>query len=198
MLVGSAATGGVAHGDDVDLNLVVADGRKYSTNLLAGLLNRKYSIRYHQATGMKRKDHYLIPPVMCINIIWEESQVAPFIRQDGQVAYEVFTGRVLHGREYHRWMLSANGWLSGYFPQMLKGMRPAGETRDVGGGNNGTRPLERVSRSTLFAFQHLTRLYMSRRPKDIEHMEHWEQLKQPYGLFDRPEMEDELWGVTGR
>ncbi len=190
MLVGSVATGGLCEGDDLDLNLVVEDGRKYSTNLIGGLLNRKYSFRYRNQLVREREGHYLVPMVVCLNIIWEESQVLPLARQDEQVAYELFSGEVLHGPEFHRHMLAQNPWLRDYFPQMYD---DAVGHHGRPGPRGAARPgiVERLSRGTLFAFDRLVRLYLSRRPATVERMEYWDDLKHPYGLYHLPGVDDE-------
>jgi predicted nucleotidyltransferase len=192
LLVGSAATGGVTKGDDLDLNIVVADGKKYTTNVLGGMLNRKYSMRYGKLLGLEPTHHYMIPMVVCLNIIWEESQVIPFRRQDEQVAYELFSGSVLHGRGFFDRMLEANGWIRGFYPQMYNGV-PKGRGREMPQAQNGTRRVglvERIARGGLFSFDRAVRMYLSRQRDTIKVMEYWDDLKQPYGLYDLPGSEN--------
>jgi hypothetical protein len=189
MLVGSVATGGLCQGDDLDLNIVVEDGRKYSTNVIGSLLNRKYSYRHKDALAMEREGHYLVPMVVCLNIIWEESQVMPLSRRDEQVAYELFSSDVLHGKDYYHRMLATNGWLRDYFPQMYNGVSSKAEVlRPVGNGRVGM--MERLSRGGLFAFERLVRMYLSRQEGTVERMDHWDRLKHPYGLYHLPGREE--------
>lgn len=196
MLVGSVATGGLCEGDDLDLNLVVEDGRKYSTNLIGGLLNRKYSFRYRNQLVREREGHYIIPMVVCLNIIWEESQVSPLARQDEQVAYELFSGEVLHGEEFHRYMLARNAWLRHFYPQMYdEAVGSPGHPGPRGAVRVGV--MERLSRGTLFAFDRLVRLYLTRRPSAVERMEYWDDLKHPYGLYHLPGVDDEPYRRDG-
>jgi hypothetical protein len=189
MLVGSTATGGVCKGDDLDLNLIVANGRKYTTHMIGSLLNRKYSLRYGQDLGVERTAHYRIPMAICLNIVWEESQVMPFQRQDEQVAYELFSSEVLHGEDYFQDMLRSNQWLQGYFPQMFNGSAidaTPGLAKLKTNGNGSVGFMERLSRGTLFNFERVVRMYLSRRGNAIQEMDYYEELKQPYGLYDLP------------
>lgn len=190
MLVGSVATGGLCQGDDLDLNVVVEDGRKYSTNVIGSLLNRKYSYRFRKVLGMQREGHYLVPMVVCLNIIWEESQVHPLVRQDEQVAYEVYSSDVLYGREYFDRMIQSNEWMMDHFPQMYYGTDPEAVPHvPSSGGRVGL--LERISRGGLFSFERVVRMYLSRRESDVEMMDHYHRLKHPYGLYHRPGEEEE-------
>jgi hypothetical protein len=189
MLVGSVATGGLCMGDDLDLNVVVENGRKYSTNVIGSLINRKYSYRHSKELEMEKEGHYLVPMVVCLNIIWEESQVLPLARQDEQVAYELFSADVLYGQEYFDGMLASNDWLRGHFPQMYDAMGPTtGALRPTGNGRVGL--MEAVSRRGLFAFERLVRMYLSKREGTVERMDHYDQLKHPYGLYHVPGREE--------
>jgi hypothetical protein len=138
---------------------------------------------------MEREGHYLVPMVVCLNIIWEESQVMPFVRRDEQMAYELFSAEVLHGEEFYNAMLASNDWLRGYFPQAYYGA--AGEAGSLSPASAG-RPglVERVSRTGLFAFERLVRMYLSRKPGTVERMDYWEDLKEPYGLYHVPGVHD--------
>jgi hypothetical protein len=189
MLVGSVATGGLCMGDDLDLNLVVEDGRKYSTNVIGSLLNRKYSYRHSRDLEMELEGHYLVPMVVCLNIIWEESQVMPLARQDEQVAYELFSADVLYGNEFFDRMLASNDWMRGHFPQMYTSLSPTVETLTPS--DNGRIGLmEAVSKRGLFAFERLVRMYLSKRKGTVERMDHYDQLKHPYGLYHVPGREE--------
>ncbi len=189
MLVGSVATGGLCAGDDLDLNLVVADGRKYSTNVIGSLLNRKYSFRFRRALSMEREGHYLVPMVVCLNIIWEESQVHPLARQDEQVAYELYSADVLYGQNYFDDMLTSNGWIRDHFPQMYEGLQADGP-RPRAKGNERAGFFERLSRGGLFSFERVVRMYLSRREGEVEMMDHYDDLKHPYGLYHLPGREE--------
>jgi hypothetical protein len=192
MLVGSVATGGLCVGDDLDLNLVVEDGRKYSTNVIGSLLNKKYSLRHSRDLEMEKEGHYLIPMVVCLNIIWEESQVMPLARQDEQVAYELYSADVLYGRDYYDRMLTSNEWLRDHFPQMYDPLEPSVEALEPSG-NGRTGLIEAVSRRGLFAFERLVRMYMSKRPSTLERMDHYDSLKHPYGLYHIPGREEKRY-----
>ncbi|UCC92748.1 MAG: hypothetical protein JSW25_08805 [Thermoplasmata archaeon] len=189
MLVGSVATGGLCLGDDLDLNVVVEDGRKYSTNVIGSLINRKYSYRHGKALEMEKEGHYLVPMVVCLNIIWEESQVMPLARQDEQVAYEIYSADVLYGQDYYDRMLTSNEWLRDHFPQMYDAKGGYAEAIEPTG-NGRAKLLEVVSRRGLFAFERMVRMYLSKRPGVVERMDHYDRLKHPYGLYHVPGREE--------
>jgi hypothetical protein len=192
MLVGSVATGGLRKGDDLDLNLVVEDGRKYTTNIIGSMLNRKYSLQYGRELGLKPTHHYLIPMVVCLNIIWEESQARPLERQDVQVAHEIYSANVLYGEAYFEGLLKDNEWLRGFFPQLYEsGPRKAGTSpKTAANVNTRTGIIERVVRAGLFNFDRVVRVYLSKKHGTLASMDYYEDIKRPYGLYDVPGTEN--------
>jgi predicted nucleotidyltransferase len=194
MVTGSAATGGFCEEDDIDLNFIVEDGTKYSSYLLAVLLSSKYSMRY----GRRFKSRFIagVPKVICVNVVWEASQVKPFVRQDGQVAYELLNSKVLYNPEFFESTVRQNKWLAEWFPQIYsRDYRNGGNGNGVngnGGGNgNGRRGspklVEGFSRGMLFSFYHLVRMLRANGSSDKARMEYVERAKYPYGIFHRPE-----------
>lgn len=112
MISGSMASGGLGEGDDIDFDIVVDDGYKYSSYLLALLLSGKYSLKY----GKQFWRHYVI----CISVIWEHHQVLPFLRNDGQMAFELLNAKVVYNQQFFHYMLNQNRWLISYFPQLYQ------------------------------------------------------------------------------
>jgi hypothetical protein len=112
LLSGSMASEGLGYGDDIDLDIIVHDGFKYSSYLIALLLSLKYSLIYGK--------HFWKRYVICINIVWETHQVLPFIRNDGQLAFELLNTQVLYNPEFFYYMLTMNPWLNSYFPQLFR------------------------------------------------------------------------------
>jgi len=190
MLVGSAATGGLCEGDDLDLNIVVDDRRKFSTLLVGSMLNRKYALKYRSRLKYARSHHYLLPMFMCLNIVWEDREVRPFRRRDQQLAYELMSAKVLAGEDHFRGMLDANGWLRDIYPQMFEGGGP-GEGAMTSGpalaASHRVGPLEGLARRVMFGMERTVRILLSRQPGVLERMDYWEGMKRPYGIYDLPQ-----------
>jgi len=188
MLAGSAATGGLCQGDDLDLNLVVDDGRKYTTIAASTALNRVYALKHGTAIGFKPTDQYRLPIFMCLNIVWEDRETRPFRRRDEQMAYELFACEVLHGRERYRELLDDNAWLWRVFPQAFDGRGAPREAPPRPGARShapeGT--VERLARGALFGYDRVVRMYLGRRPEVLERAAYYERLKHPYGLYELP------------
>lgn len=195
MLVGSAATGGLCQGDDLDLNVVVDDGRKYTTLAMSTVLNRRYALSHGTEIGFDPPPPYRLPMFMCMNIIWEDREAHPFRRQDAQMAYELASAEVLHGHDYFESMLRSNPWVVEHFPQARNGgshsANRARPRRDVRRGGNPEGLVERVLRGALFGYDRVVRLYLSGRPGVLEQVDRYERLKRPYGLYDLPASGDD-------
>jgi hypothetical protein len=116
-LAGSMAAGGFMESDDVDFNLFVEDGTRYTTYLQAALLALEFSIRHRRRPTDAHSQRWLFPKLMSINVIWTDSDIRPFVRQDGAMALELFLSRPLMGETYFKNMLGCNPWLDDYFPQ---------------------------------------------------------------------------------
>jgi hypothetical protein len=190
MLVGSAATGGLCEGDDLDLNIVVDDRRKFSTLLVGSMLNRKYALKYRSRLKYARSHHYMLPMFMCLNIVWEDREVRPFRRQDRQMAYELMSAKVLAGEDHFKGMLDANGWLRDIYPQMFERRGSGGEvqaSRHARTAHPRSGPFEGLARRMMFGMERTVRIFLSRKPGVLERMDYWEGMKRPYGIYDLPE-----------
>jgi hypothetical protein len=182
MVGGSTSSNGLCRGEDLDFDIVVQDGQKYSTYLRSLYLGLKYSIRYRELT--KERYFWTIPKLICINVIWEVSQVAPFTRKDEQLAYEVFNCEVLHGRDFYDGMIRANPWIIEIFPQI--GVGHQGPSLPAGTASKGRSVRESMSRSVVFSLYRMVRLSRLFSPKRKERMDRAESVKYPYGMFDDP------------
>jgi predicted nucleotidyltransferase len=176
MTSGSMASGGLGEGDDIDLNIVVKDGFKYTSYLLAVLLSFKYSFKY----GKKFWRRYVI----CINVIWEEHQVKPFERKDMQIALELLNAKVLYNQKFFDEMLTHNTWFTLWFPQIKE--RKHGDKTPDPPSETSKRLLplitETISRKILFFFAKIMILSLFRDHNVMERM----QVKHPYSIFDIP------------
>lgn len=187
MLAGSAASGGFCPEDDIDLNLVVRDGTKYTSYVAALLLSLEYSLRYGRHIGGR----YIpgVPKVICINVVWEEGQVIPFARRDEQLAFELLNSVVILDRDLYRRMLDANSWVADYFPQILSTTVRKSASAAAGDNNLPEKPsrtVESLSRKVLFALHDLVWGLRARQPRLRERMVLVEKIKRPYGIFDVP------------
>jgi hypothetical protein len=112
LLTGSAASDGLRDDDDIDFDFIVQDGFKYSSYLLALLVSLKYSLYY----GKQFWRRYVI----CISVIWEKHEVFPFLRKDGQMAFELLNAKVVYNQGFFDEMLTQNMWLKNFFPQLYQ------------------------------------------------------------------------------
>jgi predicted nucleotidyltransferase len=193
-LCGSLATGGFSEEDDIDLNIITEDGCRYITYLMANLLGLKYSIRLRKKPVDRLHRMPLVPKVICVNVIVEESWTRPFSRQDEQMAFELLVSRPLYGAGYFREMLLSNRWLSSFFPQAY---RESEELSEVS--TRGTllasllrtvcslRPmrglLERLSKMISWAFYKFVHWTRRRDPEARERIEFIKRVKEPYEVF---------------
>lgn len=174
MTSGSMASDGIGEGDDIDLNFIVKDGYKFTSYLLALLLSLKYSLKY----GKDFLWHYVI----CINVVWEEHQVLPFERQDGQIAYELFIARPVFNKRYFNQMISHNKWLNEWFPQRFHS-----DNEDFIVDNKEKKGyfasfIEFLSRKILIS---LTKLAIAIKSNDKDFYKKFS-MKQPYSVLDIP------------
>jgi hypothetical protein len=119
-LSGSVASGGYQSGDDIDFDLIVEPGTKYVSYLAANLIGLTYSWRFRKArvSGLQRS--FLLPKIVCINVVWQEAETKPFVRQDAAMAFELLRCQPLVGTNTFGQVLAGNRWLSEFFPQLLQ------------------------------------------------------------------------------
>jgi hypothetical protein len=175
LISGSMASEGLGKGDDIDFDLIVPDGLKYTSYLLALLLSFKYSLLY----GKDFWRRYVI----CISVIWETHQVLPFHRNDGQLAFELLNAKVVYNPDFFTYLVNRNEWLKNYFPQMFQ--------ENIAGIFLSSRfdrkcvlktIIERFSKNMLFL---MVKVAMSTVFND-HNIKHRMMIKYPYALFDEP------------
>lgn len=192
-LSGSVASGGFASGDDVDFDLFVQTGTKYTCYLLANLIGLRYSWRYRDRAMDELHRIPFLPKVTCVNVVWPEDQVRPFVRQDGPLAFELLRCRPLHGQAHFRSVLESNAWLRAFFPQMYARVwrdEPAAEPTALGRclAAVGTRPrllalLERASRRVSWFMYQAVQASRRRNPIAVRRMNFLRRVKFPYEVF---------------
>ena len=117
-IAGSLASGGFLETDDVDLNLVVEDGRRHLAYVAINTLALVHALRYRGKPTDVHTRRPLAPRVMSANLILERSQCFPLARQDAAMAYELLTSRPVHGAAWWARVVSANPRLASHFPQL--------------------------------------------------------------------------------
>ena len=117
-IAGSIASDGFSEEDDVDFNIVVKSGCKYTVYLLGILISIKYAFRYRNKPLARRAATPFLPKLICINVIWEDWETLPYARQDKFLAYEILRQKPIFGTKFYSDILVKNRWLETYFPQI--------------------------------------------------------------------------------
>jgi hypothetical protein len=117
-IAGSLASGGFLETDDVDLNLVVEDGRRHLAYVAANLLGYGHALRFRGKPVDASTRRPLAPRLMTLNLVLERSQCFPLARQDEDMAFELLQSEPLFGAAFLRQVVSANRGLTDAFPQL--------------------------------------------------------------------------------
>lgn len=191
---GSTASGGLESGDDIDFNLFAEDGTKYIVYLTALLLGVKYSLlhgrRFARGTSILR----ILPKVTCVNVVWTESDVLPFVRQDEFLAFELLRSVPIAGTAHYTRTLESNPWLGIHFPQIftrvfadrVEPQRPSFLARALQGlarSPGRRRILDRLCRAISRAIHCVVRLSRERDPKALARHAFLRRVKFPYDVF---------------
>lgn len=119
-VAGSLASGGFIETDDVDLNLVVADGRRHIAYVVVNLLGYLHALRHRGKPVDGSSERPLAPRVMTVNLVLEEGQAAPLARDDEQMALELLLSQPLAGRAVARRIAISTPRLLEHFPQLFE------------------------------------------------------------------------------
>ncbi len=119
-VAGSLASGGFVETDDVDLNLVVADGHRHTAYAVVNLLGVLHALRHRGKPVDATSARPLAPRVMTVNLVLEVGRAAPLVRQDEQMGLELLLSRPLAGRGVARRLALANPLLLEHFPQLAE------------------------------------------------------------------------------
>jgi hypothetical protein len=193
-LSGSAASGGYADGDDIDFDLFVARGTKYTTYLVANLIGLRVAWRHRRRAVRREHRMPLLPKVVCINVVWPADATRPFLRQDAGLAFELARCIPLVGAKRFRQAIEDNPWIADHFPQLLDRRWTDAVPRDspspVGALLQAvvTRPrvirlVERVSRAVSCALYRFVQSSRRADPIARERMEFLRRVKFPYEVF---------------
>lgn len=201
-LTGSLASGGFDPGDDVDLNIVAANGAKYTVYFWALCLSAVTSLRNRAKPTDEMSPIPFLPKIICVNVVWEERQVLPLVRQDKWIAYELLMHRPILGSTSWQAVLAQNLWMEDHFPQVFEpGFvgpdAPAAqglEGRRAGRGFFGylarhptaLAAAEALSRLIVISVHKLISLSRANKPEAREREAFVNLVKRPYSVYDVP------------
>jgi hypothetical protein len=117
-IAGSLASGGFRASDDVDLNLIVDDGRRHLAYVAVNFLGLLHALRHRSKPVDDLTRRPLAPRLMTANLILERSQCHPLIRQDEDMAFEMAMSQPVFGLEVFDEVVQANPALFDHFPQL--------------------------------------------------------------------------------
>jgi hypothetical protein len=186
-IAGSLASGGFRDSDDVDLNLVVEDGRRHLAYVAVNLLGMAHALRHRRKPVDTHSTRPLAPRLMTANLILERSQCFPLERQDEDMAYELLAAEPVHGPELWREIVTANPGLIEHFPQLDR--RPAPWAVDTAAALPGwlyPRLLDRPSRHLGGAAWRYMQWTRRNRPEALARVAYVRGTMRPYALFDGP------------
>jgi hypothetical protein len=122
---GSLASGGFRESDDVDLNLVVEDGHRHLAYVALNVLGLVHALRHRGKPVDAHTARPLAPRLMTANLVLERSACFPLVRQDEDMAYELYSSRPVVGGAFMASVVEANPRLAEHFPQLAERGEPA-------------------------------------------------------------------------
>jgi hypothetical protein len=205
-LAGSMSAGGFVHSDDVDFNLFVEPGTRYTSYLQANLQALGFSLRHRHRPTDAHTQRPLLPKLMSINVIWTADQVQPFARHDSAMALEIFLSKPLWGQSYFRTVLEHNLWLKEYFPQLFE-PKPSKSIIAIPVLRQTAPPpnplLEQASRLLTYSAWRWVMWTRRHNPEALARVVHIRRCQSPYGLFQEktpsakllrvPELKKNVW-----
>ncbi len=190
---GSLASGGYANSDDLDFDLFVKSGTKYVSYLLATLVGLRYSWRYRKRKLNRIHQVWTLPKLICVNVVWSEDEVKPFIRRDADVAFELLRCQPLFGAAYFDQVCQDNEWVASYFPQLYNSHRPdtvhpgpslvGSFLQQLGFHRLPLRVFEIGSRGIVWSLYHLVQWTRRRDPEAVSRMAFLRDVKWPYEVL---------------
>ena len=117
-IAGSLASGGFRASDDVDLNLIVDDGRRHLAYVAVNVLGVLHALRHRAKPVDDLTRRPLAPRLMTANLILERSQCHPLVRQDEDMAFEMLMSQPVFGLDVFDQVVEANPALMDHFPQL--------------------------------------------------------------------------------
>jgi hypothetical protein len=118
-IAGSLASGGFRESDDVDLNLVVDDGHRHLAYVMVNALGLVHALAHRSKPVDDLTRRPLAPRLMTANLILDRSQIAPLVRQDEGMAFELLVSEPVYGVDVFREIVARNPRLLEHFPQLV-------------------------------------------------------------------------------
>jgi len=184
-IAGSLASGGFRESDDVDLNLVVEDGYRHLAYVALNVLGLLHALRHRGKPVDAHTARPLAPRLMTANLVLERSACFPLLRQDEDMAYELFSSRPVVGGAFLATLIEANPRLAGHFPQLAR--RPAFEAPDARSRVPGwlyPRSLDRPARALGGAAWRYMQWTRRNSPEALARVAFVRATMRPYALFD--------------
>lgn len=119
-IAGSLASGGFRASDDVDLNLIVDDGRRHLAYVAVNFLGLLHALRHRSKPVDDLTRRPVAPRLMTANLILERSQCHPLARQDEDMAFEMLMSQPIFGLDVFDEVIQANPSLLDHFPQLAR------------------------------------------------------------------------------
>jgi hypothetical protein len=186
-IAGSLASGGFRESDDVDLNLIVDDGRRHLAYVAVNTLGLLHALAHRDKPVDDLTRRPLAPRLMTVNLILERSQCLPLARQDEDMAFELLMAEPLFGMEEIDEVIAANPRLLELFPQLARKPAPllidAPVRRLPGALFPGfLEGAARVLGETAWRYMQWTR---RNRPQALARVAYVRSTMRPYTLFER-------------
>jgi hypothetical protein len=184
-VAGSMASGGFKASDDVDLNLVVEDGRRHLAYVALNTLGVAHALRFRGKPVDAHTARPLAPRLMTANLVVERSQCFPLARQDEDMAYEVLVAQPVHGVAFWREVVVRNPALIDHFPQLAEKPAPwAMEPPPRLPGWLFPRALDGPARLLGGAAWHYMQWTRRHRPEALARVAYVRATMAPYALFE--------------
>ncbi len=189
-IAGSLASGGFRASDDVDLNLIVDDGRRHLAYVAVNTLGLLHALRHRSKPVDDLTRRPLAPRLMTANLILERSQCHPLLRQDEDMAFEMAMSQPVFGLDVFDEVVHGNPALLDYFPQL--GYRSPALVID-----SASRPclpawifpaaLDGAARRVGGAAWHYMQWTRRDKPEALARVAYVRATMRPYSLFDEPD-----------
>ena len=118
-IAGSLASGGFRPSDDVDLNLIVDDGRRHLAYVVVNSLGLVHALRHRAKPVDDLTRRPIAPRLMTVNLVLERSQCRPLRRLDQDMAFELLIAEPVFGLEVFHEIVESNPRLLEHFPQLV-------------------------------------------------------------------------------
>lgn len=185
-IAGSLASGGFRDSDDVDLNLIVDDGKRHLAYVVVNFMGVMHALAHRDKPVDDLTRRPIAPRLMTANLILEHSQCLPLQRQDENMAFELLIAEPVFGADVVNEVITANPLLLEHFPQLAE--KPAALViapprmrlpaalypRTLDG-------LARVLGETAWRYMQWTR---RNRPAALARVAYVRSTMRPYALFD--------------